>query len=194
MRRVELNLIAISACDSNPEHFVLVFEEEGGFRRLAIEIGKWEAQSIAMVLEGVLPDRPMTHDLMDQLLRTLKARLQHVVIYRVEEGVFYAHMVLEQGDEIVRVDARTSDAVAVALRAGCPIYAAEAVMEVASYTLDAPEQSFSRQTKSYEEYSISELERLLQLYVEREDFRTAARIRDIIHRKRGEQEGTDSDG
>ncbi len=189
MRRVELNLIAISACRSNPEHFVLVFEEEGGFRRLAIEIGQWEAQSIAMVLEGVQPARPMTHDLMEQLIRALQARLQCVEIYRVEEGVFYAHMVLQRGGEMVRVDARTSDAVAMAVRTGCPVYADEAVMESASYTLDTPERSFSQQSKTYEEYSISELERLLQICIEREDFRAAARIRDILNAKRkGEQD------
>ena len=90
---------------------------------------------------------------------------------------------------MVRVDARTSDAVAMAVRTGCPVYADEAVMESASYTLDTPERSFSQQSKTYEEYSISELERLLQICIEREDFRAAARIRDILNAKRkGEQD------
>ncbi len=188
MAWVELNLIAISACESSPEHYVLVFEAESSFRRLAVIIGKWEAQAIAVALERVQPSRPMTHDLMARLLQHLRTRLVRVEIYRVEDKVFYSHLVIQQGEEVVRVDARTSDAVALAVRVGCPVYADEAVMAAAGHTLDAPERAFSAGSKPYEAYSISELERLLELFIEKEDFRAAAHIHEILKRKRQEEE------
>ena len=185
MDEIELTLIAISASESQKGNFVVVFEERGSFRRLPIVVGNYEAQAIAIALERMTPNRPLTHDLFHETIIRLGATLKRVVINRVEDNMFFAQLMLDLNGKEVKIDARTSDAVALAVRSGCQIFSTSDVMTKASIVLDDPSDAFTNKRGSLEDYSLEELEIILQKLLRKEDYRSAVRVRNAIKRKKG---------
>ncbi len=185
MDEIELTLIAISASESQKGNFVIVFEESGSFRRLPIIVGNFEAQAIAIALERMSPNRPLTHDLFHETILRLGAKLKKIIINKFEDDVFFAQLVLDLKGNVIKIDARTSDAVALAIRSGSQIFTTEKVMEKASIVLDDPSDSFTNKRGRLEDYSLDELELILKKLLEKEDYRSAVRVRNAIKKKKG---------
>ena len=184
MDEIEVTIIAISSSESQKGNYVIVFEEVGGFRRLPIIIGKFEAQAIAMTLENMAPTRPLTFDLFHNTLLQLNAKVTKIVIKEIKEGVFSSQLIINQKGEVFEIDSRTSDAIALAVRFGAPIYAYNNVMEKAGIVLDNPSEAFTNKRGKLEDYSIEELERILEQLLKKEDYRSAVKIRNAIKNKK----------
>lgn len=195
MQKVKLNILGLSVSQTQTGAYALVLAEENGDRRLPIIIGPVEAQAIAIQLEGLKPPRPLTHDLIKNVAIAFEIALLEVVIHKLEEGIFYSELLLEMEGKEVRVDSRTSDAVALALRFRCPIYTTEDILHKAGIVLDMNEdQPFREQHMDerpvshgktvYEKYSLSDLESLLSEAVQNEDYEKASHIRDEIKRRK----------
>lgn len=195
MQKVKLNILGLSVSQTQTGAYALVLAEENGDRRLPIIIGPVEAQAIAIQLEGLKPPRPLTHDLIKNVAIAFEIALLEVVIHKLEEGIFYSELLLEMEGKEVRVDSRTSDAVALALRFRCPIYTTEDILHKAGIVLDLNEDHPVREQhmdespvghgKSvYEKYSLSDLETLLSEAVQNEDYEKASHIRDEIKRRK----------
>lgn len=197
-KKIKLNILGLSYSQTQSGAYALVLAEEEGERRIPIIIGAVEAQSIAIKLEGLEPPRPLTHDLFLNFARAFKIDIMEVVIYKLEEGIFYSELVCLYDDEIVRIDSRTSDAVSLALRFNCPIYTYEDILQKAGIVLDFGEQEEdssdkSKMTKSpgakkrsnnpLAEKSIEELNSLLNDAVSKENYEKASEIRDEIKRR-----------
>ncbi|MFN4144693.1 MAG: bifunctional nuclease family protein [Runella sp.] len=178
----ELWIVALSESQSKPNHYALILEDSVSKRRIPIIIGKTEAQAIAMVMEKMTPARPQTHDLLVQTIQALNTSVAKVVINRFENETFFATISLKTStNEIVEIDARPSDAIAIAVRAGCSIYATHEVIEQSAYDFDEK----TREKKgSYAEYTLEELEELLQKLIAKEDYESAVRIREAIARRK----------
>ncbi|WP_343606758.1 bifunctional nuclease family protein [Fluviicola sp.] len=190
MDKIKLDIIGLSYSQTQSGAYALVLAESGGKRRLPIIIGGFEAQAIAIELEKMTPTRPLTHDLFKSLAQTFSIQLKEVVIYNLQEGIFFAKLVCEKDGVYSDIDARTSDAIALAVRFDCPIYTFESILSSAGILsdefldeedeieiADSDDNEFSKMTKS-------ELEEQLQSAIEQEDYELASRIRDEI-KKRG---------
>jgi len=186
MKKVELNIIALANSESHPGNFALILEEQEGFRRLPIVVGPFEAQAIAVALERMQPNRPLTHDLFKAMLDECRILLTEVLISGLVEGAFHARLIGKKPDgSSLDMDARSSDAIALAIRFGCPIYTTEAVMTEAGIMLESPGKAFSGKRGTLLDYSLEELERLLDQVLAKEDYESASRIRDAIAKKSG---------
>src|SRR4030042_1463234 len=136
MNKIKLNVLGISYSQTQSGAYALVLTEENGDRRIPIIVGGFEAQSIAIQLEGLKPPRPLTHDLFLNFAVSFKIDILEVNIYKLEEGVFYSKLLCDDGKNKITVDARTSDAIALALRFKCPIYTTEEILKQAGIILD----------------------------------------------------------
>lgn len=184
MNKVELNIIALANAESSKGDFVLVLEEENGFRRLPIIIGAFEAQAIAVQLEKIHSDRPSTHDLYKNTVEALAASITEVIIHNLIEGTFYAMLNGEKADgAALEIHARPSDAVALAIRFGCPIFTTEQIMQQASIAAENPSKTFMNKGDDFSVYSLVELRKLLEQVLAKEDYESASRIRDAIKDK-----------
>jgi bifunctional DNase/RNase len=203
MSKIKLNVLGISYSQTQSGAYALVLTEEDGDRRIPIIVGGFEAQAIAIQLEGLKPPRPLTHDLFLNFAISFKIDLLEVNIYKLEEGVFYSKMLCDNGSDKITIDARTSDAIALALRFKCPIFTSEEIMERAGIVLEfskepkeqpddkdplAPDTIKSapatvRDTEEYKSYSDKELHEMLQEAVGDEDYERASMIRDEINRR-----------
>ncbi len=182
--KIELNIIALSNSESQTGNFSLILEEHNGFRRLPIIIGPFEAQAIAVSLEKMQLKRPMTHDLFKLTLEQLGATLDEIIISDLIDNVFYSTFVYSLVDgDILRLDGRTSDAVAMAIRFDCPIYTTERIMSEAAFVLDTGSKAFTRKRGRLMEYSLEELEQLLAQVLAKEDYESAVKIRNAIAQK-----------
>lgn len=190
-KKVKLNILGLSYSQTQSGAYALVLAEEEGDRRIPIIIGGVEAQSIAIKLEGLEPPRPLTHDLFLNFSKSFGIEILEVIIYKLEEGIFYSELVCQRGDEQLHIDSRTSDAVALALRFECPIYTYEEIIEKAGIVLDFDKKE-EGQAKvkptpkpasgdKYKNKSVSELKRMLQDAIEGEDYEKASEIRDEIN-------------
>ncbi|RMG32064.1 MAG: bifunctional nuclease family protein [Bacteroidetes bacterium] len=185
MKKIELNIIALASSESHKGNYALILEEAKGFRRLPIIIGPFEAQAIAVSLERMRPGRPLTHDLFKNTLEALGARLEEVLIHQLEGNVFHATLIgKKEGGHLLEIDARCSDAIALAVRFECPIFTTEAIMQQASIILDSPSQAFTNKRGSLADYSLEELEQLLKQVLAKEDYESAAKIRKAIEEKK----------
>ncbi len=190
MQNIPIYILGLSYSQSQSGAYALVMAEEKGNRRLPIIIGAPEAQAIAIQLEGLKPTRPLTHDLFFHVLDSYDIDLLEVRISKFEEGIFYSEIVCSNGEETIVVDARTSDAVAMALRFKCPIYASAEVMEKGSVTWDHEDDSEEGDDGSderdeiasheYDTLSVEELERIMNEAISMEDYEKASAIRDEI--------------
>lgn len=198
MLKVKLNILGLSVSQSQSGAYALVLAEESGDRRIPIIIGPIEAQSIAIQLEGLKPPRPLTHDLFKQVASAFDIYISEIIIYKLEEGIFYSELVCMKDGKQVIIDSRTSDAVALALRFGCPIYTTEDILERAGiviefeneHTQEEWHQPASEDTPKgkyeYGKYTSAELSEMLNNAVRDEDYEKASAIRDEINRRRKE--------
>ena len=191
MKKVRLEIIGMTYSESSTGAYVLILGDKDSPRRLPIVIGGPEADAIAVGVEGVKSSRPLTHDLMLNFAKEFNINILEVVINRFREGVYYAVIVCRHGDELVTIDARPSDAIALAVRLGCGIYAFESVMQEAGIIMDDLELvdeegenediiKVENETALYL-LTLNELEDLLQEAIDNEDYEKAAKIRDEIN-------------
>lgn len=194
MNKVELEIIALSHSITQTHSYAVVLGEVNGLRRLPVIIGGFEAQAIAVALERMKPNRPLSHDLMKNLMLAFDIDLKEVLINDLQEGIFYSRLICESEKGIIEIDSRTSDALALAVRFGCPIYTYESILEngkiVTDEEEDDPEKKVTIQHDEPEgdqldQMSIDELQNLLSEVLEKEDYIKAAAIRDEINRRKG---------
>jgi len=204
MGKIKLNVLGISYSQTQSGAYALVLSEEEGNRRIPIIVGGFEAQAIAIELEGLTPPRPLTHDLFKNFSESYGIRIIEVNIHKLEDGVFFANIMCDNGDRRMTLDARTSDAIALALRFKCPIFTTEDIVEKAGIVLDfdketgleqpditedkefeAPPQKKKKRTihPDLSESSMEELRSLLADAVAKEDYERASEIRDEINRR-----------
>ena len=195
MNKVNLEILGLTYSESSTGAYVLIMGDKNSQRRLPIVIGSAEAESIAVGIEKHKNGRPHTHDLFIRFAREFGIEIMEVVINRFRDGVYYAMLVCKQGDDLTMVDARPSDAIAIAVRVGCEIYAYESVMEEACILMDdmdEPKENESENASinkgvtstSMELLNIEALEDLLQEAIDNEDYQKAAQIRDEINRRK----------
>ena len=196
MKKLEMSIVALSHSLSQSHNYAVVLGELNGNRRLPVVIGAFEAQAIAVAMENMEPNRPLTHDLFKNSLDILDVDLKEIIISNLIDGVFYAKMICVRQGETIEIDSRTSDALAMAVRFGCPIYTYEFILDAAGVTFeegeeeDVPERKRSgqrEQKQSLNTRSMEELEELLEDVLANEDYEKAAAIRDEM--KRRQQEG-----
>lgn len=180
---VELKIHDMSTTLYPADAYALVLEEVYGGRKLPIIIGQQEAQAIKVMMMKYQPPRPLTHDLFQTLTMHLGATLKQIVIYKAKDGVFYSYLYFDKEGEEIKIDARTSDAVALALRYKCPMYTTQSIME-SEHLHDMGEGKFSVPISSV---SLQMLEEALQSAIEKEEYEQASQLRDEI-RKRKEKE------
>ena len=187
MKKLELNIIALANSESSKGNYSLILEESKGFRRLPIVIGAFEAQAIAISLERMQPNRPLTHDLFKNTLELSGIVLTEIIISELKGGVFYAKLMGKKADgSPLEVDARSSDAIAMAVRFGCPIYTTENIMQQAGVVLESPSKAFTNKRGKLEDYSLDELEQLLRQVIAKEDYESASKIRNAILKKKSD--------
>ena len=201
MKKIELNIVALSHSVTQSHNYAVVLGEIDGKRRLPIVIGGFEAQAIAVAMENMTPNRPLTHDLFKNAFDGFDIQVKEVVINNLLDGIFYAQLVCEGPLGSVEVDSRTSDAIAMAVRYGCPIYTFEFIMENAGVVLEDQEDGLSlsrastdatdselstkvKKADSYESYTIGALNKMLEDVLKEEDYEKAAKIRDELNRRK----------
>lgn len=182
MREIELKIHDMSTTLHPADAYALVLEEKEGGRKIPVIIGHLEAQAIKVMMVKYHPPRPLTHDLFKTLTGQLGATMTKMVIYKAKGGVFYSYLYFDKDGEELKVDARTSDAVALALRYRCPMYATEEVVE-SEHLHDLGEGKFSVPITSV---SLQMLEEALAMAVEKEDYEQASHLRDEIRRRKEE--------
>lgn len=191
MTRIGLEIVGMSYSQSQSGAYALILGEIGGSRRLPVIIGGFEAQSIALGLERMQPSRPLTHDLFKNFADHYGISLLEVVINKFKEGVFHAVLVCEIEGSISEIDARTSDAIALAIRFRCPVYTYENILDEAGIEIKTDEEKEEEEilpdTPEEDEFSAylaDELEDMLQKAVENEEYEKASRIRDELKKRR----------
>ena len=183
MDKQELHIIALTKSQSSEGEYVIVLEEKDGSRRIPILIGAFEAQAIALALDEHQTPRPMSHDLMLTLLQRENGKLKEVLIDSYEDNMFSAQLIISSPGKEESIDARSSDAIALALRQPCHIFTYNHILEEAGMILDNAGK-FLGEEERLDQYSIEELEVLLNTCLEQEDYQRAQKIRDLIDRKR----------
>lgn len=183
MNKIQVDILGLSTSQASGGAYALILKEVKGNRRLPIIIGAFEAQSIALEMEGIKPPRPLTHDLMKNILETLDADLSEITISELHDGTFYAKLSFDSQE----IDARPSDAIALAVRFGAPIFVAEKVMEEAGFIpesedVETSESSLSSKEKEPKFTKLEVLRQQLKEAIEREDYERAAHFRDEIRK------------
>jgi bifunctional DNase/RNase len=195
MNKVNLEIVGLTYSESSTGAYVLILGDKNSQRRLPIVIGSAEAESIAVGIDHQRKGRPLTHDLFLRFAKEFGIEIMEVVINRFRDGVYYAMLVCKQGDDLTMIDARPSDAIAIAVRAGCEIYAYETVMDEAGIIMDDMEKpsvddnddepiNIGVDKSNLDLLTIEELEELLQEAIDNEDYQKAAEIRDEINRRK----------
>ncbi len=201
MERIELEIVALSHSITQTHSYAVVLGENNGLRRLPIVIGGFEAQAIAVALERMSPTRPLTHDLFSNFMTTFGIELVEVLIYKLDEGVFFSKLVCLHEGVTTEIDSRTSDALALAVRTNCKIYTYENILETAGMLMDqttaaeprpgTPKPAAREQQNEHtnepdiRKMSLAELEDHLQSVLETEDYVRAISIRDEIKKRKG---------
>ncbi len=196
MKKIKLEIIGLSYSQTQSGAYALVLGEEKGKRRLPIIIGAFEAQAIAIELENMTPTRPLTHDLFKSLAQSFDIEVEEVIIFNLLEGVFYAKLICNNGDKKMEIDARTSDAIAIAVRFGCPIYTYEFILSTAGIVLEdnasienIEEHAERPQVTKLSEKelgaaSTDELKEMLKRSIDEEAYEKAGRIRDELNKRK----------
>jgi uncharacterized protein len=194
MKRIKLKVMGISYSQTQSGAYALILIEENGERRIPIIIGGFEAQAIVIKLENLDPPRPLTHDLFKKFADEFNISITEVMIYKLEEGVFFSKLVCHSDEKTYSIDSRTSDAVAIALRFGCPIFITEEILDKAGITIspsdgeisstEENDNIFETETTKYGSFSEEELYKLIDEAVKTEDYERAASIRDEIEKRK----------
>ena len=199
MQKIKLNVLGISYSQIQSGAYALVLSEAGGERRIPIIIGGFEAQSIAIQLEGLTPPRPLTHDLFVNFANNFNVKLLEVLIYKLDEGVFYSKLLCSDGKVTHEIDARTSDAVSLALRFKSAVYTTEEILDRAGIVLDseasASETPFDDddddemmieegKKSSLADISLADLNNMLDEAIKEENYEFATKVRDEIERRK----------
>lgn len=193
-----MEIVALSHSITQTHSYAVVLGEINGLRRLPIVIGAFEAQAIAVALEKMQPSRPLTHDLMKNFLQAFNIELHEIIICDLQEGIFFSKLICSSANDTIEIDSRTSDALALAVRFGCPIYTYENILENAGILMDetGSEQGKKAEEESFEESSepatdenlknltLEELNQLLNEVLENEDYIKAITIRDEINSRK----------
>lgn len=198
MKKIKLDIVGLSYSQTQSGAYALVLGEVSGRRRLPIIIGGFEAQAIAIEIEKMSPSRPLTHDLFKSLTLHFNVVIEEVIIYNLVDGIFFAKLVCNDGKKSVEIDARTSDAIALAVRYQCPIYTYEFILASAGIMIegsdfafleniepndDAEKVNVSSINPSFSSYTEVELREMLQKALEEENYEKAARIRDELSKR-----------
>lgn len=190
MDKIKLEIVGLSYSQTQSGAYALVLSEVGGKRRLPIIIGGFEAQAIAIELEKMTPTRPLTHDLFKSFAVSFGITVKEVVIYNLQEGIFYAKLVCEKDGQLSDIDARTSDAIALGVRFKSPIYTFESILSSAGILSDEfmdedddAEEETEISESEFAAATIEELEEQLTQAVESEDYELASKIRDEIKKR-----------
>jgi len=197
MKKIELEIVALSHSITQTHSYAVVLGEVNGLRRLPIVIGGFEAQAIAVALEKMQPSRPLTHDLMKNFMNAFAINLHEIIICDLQEGIFYSKLVCSNDNDTVEIDSRTSDAIALAVRFGCPIYTYENILESAGILMEDTASTGGKKKKEKQEVmveetgstgnedlktmTIEELNNLLNEVLDNEDYIRAIAIRDEIN-------------
>jgi len=197
MKKIELEIVALSHSITQTHSYAVVMGEVNGLRRLPIVIGGFEAQAIAVALEKMQPSRPLTHDLMKNFMVAFNLDLHEIIICDLQEGIFYSKLVCSSEKDTVEIDSRTSDALALAVRFGCPIYTYENILDSAGILM---EETTGKKKKSKEikdirveestgtedlkTMTLEDLNSLLNEVLENEDYIRAVAIRDEINNRK----------
>jgi bifunctional DNase/RNase len=194
MKKIELEIVALSHSITQTHSYAVVLGEINGLRRLPIVIGGFEAQAIAVALERMNPSRPLTHDLMKNFMMAFNVELHEIVINDLQEGIFYSKLVCSSSNDTVEIDSRTSDALALAVRFGCPIYTYDSILDQAGVLMEddnkkSPSTALTSETGGKDDLksmTLEDLNNLLTDVLEHEDYIKAIAIRDEIKsRKKG---------
>ncbi|RNI35310.1 bifunctional nuclease family protein [Hanamia caeni] len=192
MKKIELEIVALSHSITQTHSYAVVLGEVNGLRRLPIVIGGFEAQAIAVALERMQPSRPLTHDLMKNFMMAFNIDLHEIIINDLQEGIFYSKLICSSDKDTVEIDSRTSDAVALAVRFGCPIYTYDNILENAGILMEEDDKKkkvvvshTDEGSDDLKKLSLAELEALLNEVLEHEDYIKAASIRDEINLRKG---------
>lgn len=193
---IELEILGLTSNHSQSGSFTLVMGEVGGTRRLPIVIGMFEAQAIAIEIEKIIPNRPMTHDLFKSFATNFNFKIDNILISDMREGVFYAKIICRNGSKTVEIDSRPSDAIAIAVRFDSPVFCVPKVMEEAGLESNDEEERKQEDTKTaskktssnkssdaLKDFSLDKLNQMLDKAIHDEDYERAARIRDEINRR-----------
>lgn len=204
MEKIKLEILGLSSSQSQSGSFALVLGEEGGNRRLPIIIGMFEAQAIAIEIEKIIPNRPMTHDLFKSFAMGFNFTVEEILISDLKEGVFFAKIICSDGVKTIEIDARPSDAIAVGLRFDVPIFTYENILSEAGIVLsdlneeesEEPKEEATKEKKEkktttkskttadqIKDTSSDQLRTMLQEALDKEDYEKAARIRDELNRR-----------
>ena len=197
MKKIELDIVALSHSVTQSHNYAVVLGEQHGTRRLPIVIGGFEAQAIAVAMERMTPNRPLTHDLFKNALETFEVDLKEVIINNLLDGIFYARLICLHNGELIEIDSRTSDALAMAVRFNCPIYTYEFILDAAGVVLEDPDDGGGAKPSAkprrqappppanapLNSYSIDALNKMLDEVLAREDYEQAAKIRDEMTRR-----------
>jgi bifunctional DNase/RNase len=198
MKKIELRIVALSHSVSQSNNYAVVLGEMIGLRRIPIVIGSFEAQAIAVAMEKMTPNRPLTHDLFKQTLEAFKVEIKEIIINNLLDGIFYARLICEREGEIIELDSRTSDAIALAVRFQCPIFTYEFILDTAGVELDESTQTEIEEESddemdekpgkdkqsSLSTYSLESLQNMLLQVLEEENYEKAATIRDEIDKRK----------
>lgn len=200
MKKIELEIVALSHSITQTHSYAVVLGEVNGLRRLPIVIGGFEAQAIAVALEKMQPSRPLTHDLVKNFMNAFAIDLHEIIICDLQEGIFYSKLVCSSEHDTIEIDSRTSDALALAVRFGCPIYTYENILESAGILMEDTGSGTGKKKKAKQEVvveeqgsagnedlktmTLEELDTLLNDVLESEDYIRAIAIRDEINSRK----------
>ncbi len=199
MKKIKLDIVGLSYSQTQSGAYALVLGEISGRRRLPIIIGSFEAQAIAIEIEKMTPSRPLTHDLFKSFADAYHINVQEIIIYNLVDGIFYSKLVCNDGKKVIEIDARTSDAIAVAVRFDCPIYTYEFILSTAGIVIEGndfvyleninetPEEktvTASASPTGFTSLSTEELKTKLQEALFEEAYEKAAKIRDELNKRK----------
>lgn len=199
MKKIELEIVALSHSITQTHSYAVVLGEVNGLRRLPIVIGGFEAQAIAVALEKMQPSRPLTHDLMKNFMTAFAITLHEIIICDLQEGIFYSKLVCSTENDTVEIDSRTSDAIALAVRFGCPVYTYENILDSAGILMEDTAATGKKKkikqevmvetdeptgNEDLKTMTLEELNNLLNEVLEGEDYIRAIAIRDEINSRK----------
>jgi bifunctional DNase/RNase len=199
MKKIELEIVALSHSITQTHSYAVVLGEVNGLRRLPIVIGGFEAQAIAVALEKMQPSRPLTHDLMKNFMSAFSIDLHEIIICDLQEGIFYSKLVCSTENDTVEIDSRTSDAIALAVRFGCPVYTYENILESAGILMEDTESKTKKKkikqeviiesdtpvgNEDLKTMTLEDLNNLLNEVLDGEDYIRAIAIRDEINSRK----------